>query len=55
MTDLGQFRPDMTKCDELSAGQVGYFTANIKNIEFVNIGDTVTDPVQPHGRGAGRL
>ena len=47
ITDLGQFRPGMTKCDELAAGQVGYFTANIKNIEFVNIGDTVTDPFNP--------
>ena len=47
VTDMGQFRPDMTKCDELSAGQVGYFTANIKNIENVNIGDTVTDALRP--------
>ena len=47
VTDLGQFRPAMTKCDELSAGQVGYFTANVKNIEFVNIGDTVTDAHNP--------
>jgi GTP-binding protein LepA len=37
----------MTRCDELSAGQVGYFTANIKNIENVNIGDTVTDALRP--------
>jgi GTP-binding protein LepA len=47
VTDMGQFRPDMTRCDELSAGQVGYFTANIKNIENVNIGDTVTDALRP--------
>ncbi|MBX9584641.1 MAG: translation elongation factor 4, partial [Gemmataceae bacterium] len=47
VTDMGQFRPDMTKCDELGAGQVGYFTANIKNIENVNIGDTVTDALRP--------
>ncbi|HSQ55553.1 MAG TPA: translation elongation factor 4, partial [Gemmata sp.] len=47
ITELGQFRPEMTKCEELSAGQVGYFTANIKNIEFVNIGDTVTDAATP--------
>src|SRR5437764_1197984 len=42
VTEMGQFRPEMVKCDELSAGQVGYFTANIKNIGDVNIGDTVT-------------
>jgi GTP-binding protein LepA len=47
VTELGQFRPDMQKCDELAAGQVGYFMANIKNIEFVNIGDTVTDAFNP--------
>ena len=47
ITEMGQFRPDMQKCDELAAGQVGYFTANIKNIEFVNIGDTVTDAFNP--------
>jgi GTP-binding protein LepA len=47
ITEMGQFRPDPTKVDELSAGQVGYFTANIKNIENVNIGDTVTDAANP--------
>jgi GTP-binding protein LepA len=47
ISEMGQFRPDMTKCDELSAGQVGYFTANIKNIGDVNIGDTVTEAANP--------
>ncbi|MDY3552660.1 translation elongation factor 4 [Gemmata sp. JC717] len=47
ITEMGQFRPEPTKVDELSAGQVGFFTANIKNIEYVNIGDTVTDAVTP--------
>jgi GTP-binding protein LepA len=47
ITEMGQFRPEMQKCDELAAGQVGYFTANIKNIENVNIGDTVTDAANP--------
>ena len=47
LTDMGQFRPGMVKCDELSAGQVGYFTANIRTIESVGIGDTVTDPFRP--------
>src|SRR5262245_53067737 len=28
VTEIGQFRPAMTKCDELAAGQVGYITAN---------------------------
>ncbi|OWK43857.1 translation elongation factor 4 [Fimbriiglobus ruber] len=47
ITEMGQFRPGMEKCDELAAGQVGYFTANIKNIQDVNIGDTVTDAFNP--------
>jgi len=47
LTDMGQFRPGMVKCEELSAGQVGYFTANIRTIESVGIGDTVTDPFNP--------
>src|SRR5262249_39019073 len=45
--DMGQFRPAMTACTELSAGQVGYFMAQIKNITDVHIGDTVTDALRP--------
>lgn len=47
VTEVGRFRPAMTRCDELSAGEVGYFTANIKTLEHVNIGDTVTDALRP--------
>jgi GTP-binding protein LepA len=47
VTDLGQFRPGMTPCQELSAGPVGYFMAAIKDIADVHIGDTVTDALQP--------
>jgi GTP-binding protein LepA len=47
ISDLGQFRPSMTACDQLSAGQVGYFMAQIKNLSDVHIGDTVTDAAQP--------
>src|SRR5262249_16922616 len=45
--EMGQFRPSMTQCGELSAGQVGYFMAQIKTIADVHIGDTVTDALQP--------
>ncbi len=45
--EMGQFRPGATKCDALGAGQVGYFTANIKGLEDVKIGDTVTDAFAP--------
>jgi GTP-binding protein LepA len=47
VSELGQFRPSPTPCDLLSTGQVGYFTAQIKNIHEVHIGDTVTDPSNP--------
>ncbi|MCU0704346.1 MAG: translation elongation factor 4 [Fimbriiglobus sp.] len=47
VTDIGQFRPAATKVDALGAGQVGYFTANIKGLADVNIGDTVTDAANP--------
>ena len=47
VTEVGRFRPNMTRCGELSAGEVGYFTANIKTLEYVNIGDTVTDALRP--------
>ena len=47
VTDMGRFRPGMTPCDDLAAGQVGYFTAQIKDIGEVHIGDTVTDALNP--------
>jgi GTP-binding protein LepA len=47
ITDIGQFRPAMTPCQELSTGQVGYFMAQIKTLEDVHIGDTVTDAAAP--------
>src|SRR5437667_1490324 len=45
--ELGQFRPAMTPCKELSAGQVGYLMAQIKTLSDVHIGDTVTDAARP--------
>jgi GTP-binding protein LepA len=47
VTDLGQFRPAPTPCQELSTGQVGFFMAQIKTLSDVHIGDTVTDAIQP--------
>jgi GTP-binding protein LepA len=46
VTDVGQFRPAPTAIDSLSAGQVGYFMAQIKKLEDVHIGDTVTDALR---------
>ena len=42
VTELGVFRPEMTRVDKLSAGSVGYCTASIKSIHDVHIGDTIT-------------
>ena len=47
VSDIGQFRPTPTAVDELAAGQVGYFMAQIKTLSDVHIGDTVTDAFNP--------
>src|SRR5205814_3950026 len=45
--EIGQFRPGMTPCAELVAGQVGYLMAQIKTLSDVHIGDTVTEAARP--------
>lgn len=40
--ELGQFTPKQTPCEQLAAGQVGYLVCNIKSLEDVKIGDTVS-------------
>lgn len=40
--ELGQFRPHQAPCDELHAGQVGYLICNIKSLDQIHIGDTVS-------------
>ena len=37
----------MKPCQELRAGEVGYFTASIKNVKDTRVGDTVTDATTP--------
>ena len=44
---LGQFRPREVACGDLGVGQVGYVTANIKQLADVRIGDTITDALRP--------
>lgn len=39
---LGVYTPHPQEVKELSSGQVGYFSASIKNLRDVKIGDTVT-------------
>jgi len=50
--ELGQFVPHQRPCDSLQAGQVGYLICNIKSLDLVNVGDTVTIPGD---RGAAAL
>ena len=41
--DVGTMDPfGLRKCDSLSAGEVGYITASIKNVSDTRVGDTVT-------------
>ena len=48
VTEVGYFGPNtFIPCDELSAGEVGYFTASIKNIRDARVGDTVTEAENP--------
>ncbi len=42
--EIGQFVPQQRPCESLQAGQVGYMTCNIKSLDLVHIGDTVTVP-----------
>ncbi len=37
----------MESCECLSAGEVGYFTASIKNVADTRVGDTVTEAARP--------
>jgi GTP-binding protein LepA len=42
--EVGQFVPQKRPCRELQAGQVGYLICNIKSLDLVHIGDTVSIP-----------
>ncbi|WP_456455931.1 translation elongation factor 4 [Thermovibrio sp.] len=45
--EVGTQSPNMVKLEELSAGEVGWIAANIKNIEDTQVGDTITDAENP--------
>ncbi|SBW11813.1 GTP-binding membrane protein [uncultured Eubacteriales bacterium] len=46
--ECGRLLPlGMEPCDELIAGEVGYFTASIKNVKDTQVGDTVTSVEKP--------
>ena len=46
--DCGYLRPlGMDSCNELRAGEVGWFTASIKNVQDTRVGDTITGVAAP--------
>ena len=48
VVECGHLLPlGMEPCDRLRAGEVGYFTASIKNVKDTRVGDTVTDAANP--------
>jgi len=44
---VGIFRPKQEMLSELSTGEVGYFTAAIKQVADTRVGDTITDEKNP--------
>ncbi len=48
VVEVGHLRPTrLEPCAELSAGDVGYLTASIKNVADTQVGDTVTEAARP--------
>ena len=48
VVEIGHMRPfGLEPCQVLSAGDVGYMTASIKNVANTQVGDTVTDAERP--------
>ena len=44
---LGVFRPKQTEEPELGPGEIGFFTAQIKDVADAAVGDTITDDRRP--------
>ncbi|HLX63915.1 MAG TPA: translation elongation factor 4 [Planctomycetota bacterium] len=49
IAEIGRFRPKPEPCDLLSAGDVGYMTATLKDIHDVKIGDTIESALTAKG------
>ncbi len=47
VAEVGVFTPKMSAKSELSAGEVGYITASIKNVADTQVGDTITSAITP--------
>ena len=44
---IGVFRPKMIEAAELGPGEIGYITAQIKQVADTRVGDTITDDKRP--------
>ncbi len=47
VTEVGAQTPKMTRFERLSAGDVGYIAASIKDVRDIRVGDTITDARNP--------
>jgi GTP-binding protein LepA len=47
LEQVGVFTPKLTKVDALGPGEIGYFTASIKDVAETRVGDTVTEDRRP--------
>ncbi len=47
VTEVGAQTPKMSKFERLSAGDVGYLAASIKDVRDIRVGDTITDAKNP--------
>ena len=46
-TEVGVFKPEMRKTQQLDLGGVGYIIANIKGLSDIDVGDTLTEAANP--------
>ncbi|NLX85435.1 MAG: elongation factor 4, partial [Synergistaceae bacterium] len=47
LDEVGVFKPDMVKVEELGPGEVGYIAASVKSIHEASVGDTITESRRP--------
>lgn len=47
VTEVGIFKPKMTRTDQLVVGDVGFIVASMKNVKDTRVGDTITDAARP--------
>lgn len=50
VAEVGVFSPIATPTDILTAGEVGYIAASIKNVRDTKVGDTITDAKNPSAK-----